>query len=59
MTTSDDNINNGVVGFGAGPVGSAALLGLAAGAIAAAAVWAAPAVQLMAALPADWGGEES
>ena len=40
----------GLVGVAAGPVGSAVLLGLATGVIAATAVWAAPAAQLLVAV---------
>ena len=43
----------GLVGLAAGPVGSAVLLGLVAGAATATAAWAAPVVSLVAALRGD------
>ena len=43
----------GFLGFVAGPVGASVLLGLTAGSITAAAVWAAPTIRLFAALRDD------
>ncbi|MCE9562466.1 MAG: hypothetical protein K8U57_10480, partial [Planctomycetes bacterium] len=44
----------GIVGFVLGPVGAAVLLGLSVSTMAVTAVWAAPAISLIAAFRNDW-----